>query len=274
MPDTVESLGIQFKWTNPLGFGLLNFAGRNHKKIITIDSSICYIGGINFSDHNFTWHDMMLRIENDSVASFLEKDFLNTWARKNQSISQAFPGIELFSLDGVDNSSFFNVLYEKIDSAKKSILVESPYLTFPFYGKLRAAKKRGVKIDLIIPQENNKGFVQIYNQWEAVRSGIYLWQFRKSMHHLKALLVDDEILIIGSSNFDYISYHAQQEIQAVITEENLIKDFKETILEPDYNNSDLFYGQASKFIGPIIYILMKLIGALLVIFSKGFRKKS
>ncbi len=273
LDESVEPFGIQMKWTNPLGFGLLNYAGRNHKKIITIDGVICYIGGINFSDHNFAWHDMMLRIENEAVTGFLEQDFLKTWEGENQSVSQKLPGIELFSLDGADNSHFFKVLFERIDSAKETILIESPYLTFPLFEKLRAAKNRRVKIDLIIPQMNNKGFVQIYNQWEAVRSGFYLWQYREKMLHLKAILIDDETLFLGSSNYDYISVEVQQEIQAVITDKNIIRDFKEKILDPDYYNSDLFYGQVSSIKGRIIYILMKLVGTLLVKTSRRHKNK-
>lgn len=271
---TLPQLGIRFKWINPLGFLLSKYAHRNHKKIITIDDSVCYLGGINFGEHNFDWHDMMLRIENDSVTEFLKQDFLKTWDGENQSTSKKFPGIEIVTLDGFDNSNFFNILFEHFETAQKSILIESPYLSFPFFDVLRSAKKRGVKIDLIGPKQNNKGFMQIYTQWETKRSGVYLWRYRKNMTHLKAVLVDDKTLFIGSTNCDFISYHSQQEIQAIITDPNIIRDFKEKIFEPDYYNSDLDYGNVSPFLGRLIYFLMKLLGAILVKSAKRGSKKS
>ena len=264
--------GIKFKWTNPLGFMLFKYAHRNHKKIITIDDSICYVGGINFGDHNFEWHDMMVRIENDSITEFMKQDFLKTWVGENQSTSQKFPGIEIVALDGKNNSNYFDILLKHIESAEKTILVESPYVTFPFYKYLRAAKQRGVRVDLIGPKQNNKGFMQIYTQWETRRSGIYLWQYQPNMTHLKALLVDDKTLFIGSTNCDYISYYSQQEIQAIITDPEVIKDFKKDVFEPDYYNSNLFYGKVSPLLGRLVYVLMKLLGAMIVLFAKGSLK--
>ncbi|MCI0531698.1 MAG: phospholipase D-like domain-containing protein, partial [candidate division Zixibacteria bacterium] len=47
---------VRVKFVNPF-FGplLVKFVARDHKKMIVIDDHISYLGGLNFSDHNFSW---------------------------------------------------------------------------------------------------------------------------------------------------------------------------------------------------------------------------
>ena len=61
---------MQVKYGNPFGFSPRGWLTRNHKKLIVIDDRITYIGGINFSEHNAAWHDMMLRIDDVAVGRF------------------------------------------------------------------------------------------------------------------------------------------------------------------------------------------------------------
>ena len=57
------------------------------------------------------------------------------------------------------------------------------------------------------------------------------------MSYLKAILVDDDYLIAGSSNFDIISYRIQKELVAVISDRDVITAFKERVLRQDLQNS-------------------------------------
>jgi phosphatidylserine/phosphatidylglycerophosphate/cardiolipin synthase-like enzyme len=57
------------------------------------------------------------------------------------------------------------------------------------------------------------------------------------MSHLKAMLIDDEYLIAGSSNFDYFSYRIHQELLAVITAPEVIAQFRERVMIPDLSRA-------------------------------------
>jgi hypothetical protein len=46
------------------------------KKLALVDGRVAYLGGINFSEHNFAWHDMMFRFEDAGLAGFLASRFL------------------------------------------------------------------------------------------------------------------------------------------------------------------------------------------------------
>jgi cardiolipin synthase A/B len=247
MMSGLTDAGVHIRFTNPYGLAPRQMLSRNHKKLILIDGHIGYIGGINFSEHNAAWHDMMLRIEDRSAVEFLGQDFASTWNGKDEPSRRQFDQIELLATDGRSNGRAFARVIELIDRARRSIFVESPYVTFPFYERLRAATRRGVAVTIITPEQNNWRFFANYARLESARSGIDLRLYQRGMSHLKAMLVDDEYLIAGSSNFDYLSYRIHQELIAVITAPEVINDFRARIMLPDLSHSRAVECQASSF---------------------------
>src|SRR2546421_9365052 len=190
MMSELAGQGVEIRFTNPYGLSPRRLLSRNHKKLIVLDNRVTYIGGINFSEHNASWHDMMLRIEDDEVASFLREDFLATWAGHDRVAQQQFDGVELFTADGRSNRAAFQRLLDFIDGAQQSIFVESPYITFPFYERLRAATRPAVTVRIFTPEQNNWRFFANYARLESARSEIDLRLFQGGMSHLKAMLID------------------------------------------------------------------------------------
>ena len=236
MRSRLEAAGVAIRFTNPYGGSPRKLLSRNHKKLIVIDDRAAYIGGINFSEHNAVWHDMMLRISDANAVTFLRNDFQSTWKNQDQSARKEFDDIELLAADGRHNGFAFARVMNLIDDARSSIFVESPYVTFPFYERLRAATRRGVAVTILTPELNNWRFFANYARLESARSGIDLRLFR-GMSHLKAMLIDDESLVCGSSNFDYLSYRIHQELIAVITIPDVITDFRARVMMPDLMNA-------------------------------------
>src|SRR5438046_7009580 len=125
MRCALKAAGVAIKFTNPFGASPRKLLSRNHKKLIVIDESAAYIGGINFSEHNASWHDMMLRIEDEAVAGFLRQDFLATWDGRDRVAKGQFAGLDLFTVDGRTNRAAFQRVLDLIDGAQQSIFVES-----------------------------------------------------------------------------------------------------------------------------------------------------
>jgi cardiolipin synthase len=249
--------GVQVKFVNPVGLFYHKLLIRNHKKLVVIDDRIAYIGGINFSEHNFHWHDMMIRIENSRIAVFLKNDFLSTWKGKNQCISKDFKGIKFHIFNVYSKNCTHDAILELIKSAKRQIFVESPYLTFPYYDAFRELRNKGVRITVLAPEVNNWWVMRGYTSWESRRSGIDLRLYKNRMTHLKAMLIDDHILIVGSSNFDYLSYLSYQEVIAVIHDADVIEDFKKRVIEEDLKNSRKFDGEVNPLKGRISHLGIK-----------------
>ncbi len=237
MIHKLKAAGVAISFTNPYGLSPRRFLSRNHKKLIVIDNTTGYIGGINFSEHNAAWHDMMVRIDDAEAVAFLSGDFLSTWNGLNHIAHRRFDRAEFFTLDGHTNYQAFERVLHLIDAAQDSIFVESPYITFPFYERLRAAARRGTDVKIVTPEQNNWSCFANYARREAARSQIDLRLYQGRMSHLKAMLIDDAYLIAGSSNFDYLSYRLYQEIIGIFTHAQVIKEFRERVVLPDLAHS-------------------------------------
>ena len=222
--------GVGVRVTNPLRGNPLRYGLRNHKKLIVADD-VSYIGGLNFSDHNFAWHDLMLRIEGGEAASFLAADFQSTWDGGAILKSCTFGDMILICLDGRTNDAGFRPLFDAIGGAKRQIVVISPYLSFPFIDHLGEAARRGVAVEVLTPLPNNKPLVRNYLIAACERAGLCV-RLTPEMSHLKAMLLDDELLALGSSNFDFPSYYSMEEFLALIRSPSLVSSFKAQVLVP------------------------------------------
>jgi len=234
--EAAKSKGIQIKYTNPLGFLFLKYPRRNHKKMIVIDGEKMFIGGINFSNHNFEWHDFMLYLEKKSLSQTIEKDFLKTWSGTNQSIEINDGLSKIFFFDGYKSKYVYDEFFKHISSARKSINVLSPYVSNPLLSFIKNKVSKEVSVKIITPSVNNKSIFKHLLVRELKHKYFKLLEYQKGMSHLKAILIDDEKLIIGSSNFDFISYYYEQEVVLVTTAEEIVEEFKNKILEPDLNH--------------------------------------
>ncbi|PYS21066.1 MAG: phosphatidylserine/phosphatidylglycerophosphate/cardiolipin synthase family protein [Acidobacteria bacterium] len=267
MISELKQAGVQIGFTNPYGLSPRKLLSRNHKKLIIIDHDVAYLGGINFSEHNAAWHDMMLRIDNAEAVDFLSDDFAASWNGEDRLARELTNDLELFTLDGRRNRPFFQRVLDLIDEARDSIFVESPYITFPFYEHLRDATRRGVDVKIVTPKANNWSYFANYARLESARSQIDLRLYRDGMSHLKAMLIDDEYLVAGSSNFDYFSYRIYQEIVAVFTDAHLIADFRERVMLPDLANSVAVDCHASELSKQWLGVQMRMLDAAMTILT-------
>lgn len=268
MFDALGKSGARVRFTNPAGFLYVRMPARNHKKLIVIDERVSYIGGFNFSDHNFAWHDLMVRIEDPDVARFLRADFDATWDGQPKASVGKFRDTAMYMLDGVSNEQTFAGIIELLTSAKRSLHIVSPYLTFPFCEALATLPKRGVTVTLVTPRDNNKGTIRDYLLWDAHRYGFDVRLF-DGMSHMKAALIDDDHLIVGSSNFDFLSYRIEEEIVGVISETSVIEAFKRDVLEPDLARCIPYAETPSARKGITAYAALKVVDRLAVL-SRAF----
>jgi cardiolipin synthase len=226
----LASGGVGVRRTNPIAGRLHRYGLRNHKKLIVADK-VAYIGGVNFSDHNFDWHDLMLRIEGAGPTDFLAADFDAAWESRAGLRQARFGDLSLYALDGRHNAAGFADLFNAIACAERRIDVISPYLSFPFAEALGAAARRGVGVEVLAPSANNKPMVRHYLLDAARRLGLAV-RLVPAMFHLKAMMIDDRLLVLGSSNFDFPSYYSMEEYLALIEEPGLIGAFRDTVLRP------------------------------------------
>ena len=228
----LRARGVGVRFSNPLGPSPANLVRRNHKKIAVFDDRIAYLGGINFSEHNFAWHDMMFRVECENLATVLTEDFLATWDGRSRARDHLAGPLRVISLNGKENQAGMQPIVQAMAKAARTIDVVSAYLSTPFTDHLAQASERGVRVRVLTPAENNKPNLARHILEAAHRGGFEVFRCA-GMSHLKAMVIDDELLIVGSSNFDFMSYHILEELVVMTRESRMIAAFIERVWRPD-----------------------------------------
>ncbi|WP_237392239.1 cardiolipin synthase [Aurantiacibacter rhizosphaerae] len=213
----------------PLGLGFLvghRLDLRNHRKIAVIDGRITYCGSQNCADPAFLvkesfapWVDILIRFEGP-VARQAEIMFASAWTfETGEDCRTAFEeeapapspngfkviatGTGPLSPRGTMTHMFVSVLA----AAQARVTITTPYLAPdpPLLSALIAAARRGVEVQLILPRRNDSRVVGAISRAyypELARAGVRIFEFCGGLLHAKTIVVDDGLVLIGSSNMD------------------------------------------------------------------------
>ncbi|MFC4565715.1 phosphatidylserine/phosphatidylglycerophosphate/cardiolipin synthase family protein [Nocardiopsis mangrovi] len=215
------------------GLLLLNVrkSGRDHRKILAVDSEVAFIGGYNVGDaYATTWRDTHVRLAGPSVWE-LENAFRDFW---NANRRAALP-----ELDDVGSGDWdprirahrnvpellvfpIRAMYlEAIDRARDRIYITQAYF-IPDREILRAliaAARRGVDVRILVPANSN----HVVADWLSrgfyaalLRGGVGLWLFQDAMVHAKIATIDGQWSTIGTANVDRLSLTGNYEINVEI----------------------------------------------------------
>ena len=233
----LRGAGVGVRFSNPLGPSPTKIVRRNHKKIAVFDGRVAYLGGINFSDHNFAWHDMMFRVECDELGELLDTDFLASWSGRPLAKDSTVGPLRIISLNGRANARGLLPVLDAMDGAWHSIDVVSAYLSHPFTRHLAPARARGVAVRVLMPALNNKPNLARHVIEAGSRAGFDVLRYSGGMSHMKAMLIDGELLVAGSSNFDFMSYHILEESIVLTRDRGMIEAFLDRVWTPDLANA-------------------------------------
>lgn len=227
--------GVRIVVTNPMGSLWRKYPFRNHKKMMVVDDQ-GFLGGINLSEHNFRWQDLMMRTDCPALVDALAQDFYRTLDGVNASHVRSTPLGRLFFLDGRRSRSEYDALFDIIGRARESVDVVTPYVTDPLLRRL-AELPPSVRVRVINPAHNNKAVLQQALFRAASGSNLEIFLYQPEMCHVKAILVDGSQLILGSCNFDLVAYDLQQELVLCTEDPALVDQFRQRVLAPLLANS-------------------------------------
>ncbi len=247
MFEDLEKNGVKIKRTNKLGVLMMKILRRNHKKIVIIDGA-AFIGGFNISEHNFEWHDFMVKITGREVG-WLLNDFNNTWdGKRYKSNNTILTGRRLFK---IYKQCLFN--------AKREVLITSPYiLDKPSVDLFLRVAKKGVKVKVLTLKKNNFlnfRLTKTYLINKMLRHGIEVYYYKRFSHG-KCLLVDGTAAIFGSSNFGYQGRMTQEDVCMLSNNAALIKSFETRLFNKDLASSVKAGYESSNHIGSFMASLL------------------
>lgn len=215
----------------------LNF--RNHRKILVIDNKVAFTGGVNVSDKYIKrenglgkWKDVHLKLEgpivNDLHMVFL-KDYFFASKKADFHTSDFLSEQEMAgSVDaqvvaGGPDSNHPTIMQQYIgmmNQAKRSICIANPYFVpgEAFLQSLKISALEGVDISLLVPKKSDSKaakFAMFSHFEELLNVGVKIY-LRDDFSHSKIMIVDDDLVSIGSGNFDIRSFELNYETNVLI----------------------------------------------------------
>lgn len=237
---------------------------RNHSKIAVIDGRIGYIGGMNIGQEYIRgrkrltpWRDTHLRVEGTSAGS-METTFLLDYAYASGQVdhvdhlSRFFKPAELFNgntamqlLTSVPRPGKYHIhnAYAKmIASAERYLFIHTPYLIpdRTLLDTLVNAAASGVDVRIMLPGIPDKAFVyyaSLYYARKLFEQGVKIYLYNGFLHS-KMVLVDGQVLSIGSANMDIRSLYLSYEANVCIYDRKLAEEQREQY-EKDIQNCRL-----------------------------------
>ncbi|HWS40445.1 MAG TPA: cardiolipin synthase [Arenimonas sp.] len=232
---------------------------RSHRKIVVIDGSVGFTGGINITDEenkklrDDAYEDLHFKITGE-IVRWLQLAFFEDWHYAGGQIpiladywptptagdiaTQVLAAGPDTPWEPIHRAQVF-----AINNAKKKIVLATPYFV-PSNAALMAlgsAALRGIDVVLIVPKRSDSYIVSLATQSyfdELSLSGVRIYQY-PHMLHTKALLIDEDAVIVGSSNFDQRSFRLNFELSLLI-EDNKVAGQLARILFGYVEQSQLF----------------------------------
>ena len=236
----LREAGAEVAWFHPLKLGHLLWRPtlnlRTHRKIAIIDGRTGFTGGVNISDTQSerasaaAFHDLHLRLEGDVVRA-LQLAFAEDWhyatgrklADRAHWPTQPAGAIRCQLVpSGPDNplAPIHRLYVEALHNAKHRVWMMTPYFVpdAAVLLALSSAALSGLDVRLLLPRRNDSPLVRACARSfypELLAAGVRVFEFQPRMLHGKALLVDDEIAIIGSANVDPRSFWLNFELSVL-----------------------------------------------------------
>ena len=223
---------------------------RNHRKVIVIDGSISYIGGMNISNNYFInpkWRDTHLRIQGQGALG-LQACFLIDWYSSGKPLlddKKYFPETKDFTQNlmqiatGGPYSLYHNLLLATINiifGAKKYIYLQTPYFlpNESLLQALQAAALNGIDVRLMVSKRSDSPYVDPASRSyysDLLEAGMKIYELHGKFLHAKTLVSDDMLSVIGSANLDFRSFETNFEINCYLYDPTIARQNKELFLQ-------------------------------------------
>jgi len=224
---------------------------RTHRKILVVDGSVGFIGGVNIGERFKHWEDLHLMVEDGAIVRSFAKSFLKSYKISGGKDVLIIPrkapsNMNILLLDHwpIKRATHLKRFYKQAcKRAEKSIVIATPYFA-PHLWLLRALKKavkRGVAVHVILPRETDVGLLNIANR-VFVDLGHHLgikFYLLPQMIHAKALLVDEREGLVGSNNIDAQSFDYNAEASVAFEDSGMVGDLK--LILDNWKSRSVFY---------------------------------
>lgn len=234
-----------------LGFRV-NPLCRLHRKIVVVDGETAFVGGINFAEDQEcergpeSKQDYAIEARGPVVRDV--DHFCHStggdralprrrpyWLRRfPRSMLHPKAGMQALFVtrDNAEHPTDIETLYRlAFRKARRDITIANAYFFpgFRFLRDLCRARRRGVRVRLILQGRPDKGYPQVATEtlYETLLgSGIEVFNYEERALHAKIAVVDDDWATVGSSNLDPTSFTLNLEANLVVRDREFARELR------------------------------------------------
>jgi cardiolipin synthase A/B len=266
-------------------YSLARVNNRTHRELLVIDGAIAFVGGAGVADwwaypkgRRPPWRDTMARIEGPVVAA-LQGVAAENWL---ECCGEILTGPEYFpDLHRAGDATAFVIRSSPSDRATTSrvafqLLMEGAdstvHISTPYFlpdrslrRALRGIARRGVAVTVIVPgAHTDQRWVRLASRrmWgELLEAGIRIFEYEKTMTHVKVLVVDGLWSVLGTTNIDNRSFEHNDEINVALLDTavaaRLLTDFDQDLADSREITLERWRRRPlwEKIAGPFVWIL-------------------
>ncbi len=236
MLDEMKASGVEIEHYHPLRwYNLGRMNNRTHRKLLVVDGKVGFTGGVGIADpwagdaqDPDHWRDSHYRLEGPAVAQ-MQAAFMDNWIKTSGKVLQGteyFPPLapvgdalaQVFTSSPSGGGDSMQLMYLlSITAAEHTIDLAAAYFVPDELTRraIRSALARGVKVRIIVPGKKVDALVvrqASRSDWgELLQAGAAIYEYQPAMFHCKAMIVDSQLVSVGSTNFDNRSFRLNEE---------------------------------------------------------------
>lgn len=244
MIGQLERAGVQVAWFRPVRPGHLQKVNhRTHRKILLIDGNIGFTGGVGIADQwdgnaqdKKHWRETHCRVKGP-VCADLFAGFASNWLEATgQSLAVvprsapagSTPALVTASTVGPRPTTMEQLFAKAIVASRQRLWITTAYFIpdSSFVELLIAAAARGVDVRVITngPSTNHKltrrAGQATYDT--LIEGGVKIYEYQRTVLHVKAMTVDRSWGMLGSANFDNRSLVLNDELNLSFIDPKLV----------------------------------------------------
>jgi cardiolipin synthase A/B len=244
--ETLRKAGVEVgRFHEMKHYGIEEINYRTHRKLLVVDGKVGYLGGIGIADHwlgnadsEEHWRDTQIEVRGPAVDA-IEATFHENWIEVGGTVVP-IDSVEIGAAPAGDSQSIvirsaasgdaneLKLAYLlTIGSARRTLDIQSPYFIpdESTLWSLEDARRRGVRVRLLtegdITDAKPVKFASRATYAGLMAQGVEIYEYQPTMMHVKAMIADGIVSMVGSANFDNRSLELNEELVALIRDPGL-----------------------------------------------------
>jgi len=232
----MKDAGVSIQMYRPLRwYNITRLNNRTHRKLLVVDGKLGFTGGVGIADlwtghaqDPDHWREAHFRVEGPAVAQ-MQATFNDNWIKTTGELLNGpdyFPPLpqagdmdaHLFMASPAGGSESMHLMYlMAIAAATQGIDLAASYFVPDklIIQALIEARRRDVRIRVLVPGRHiDSQTVRLASKalWgPLLEAGVEIYEYQPTMLHVKLLIVDRELVSVGSTNFDIRSFRLNDE---------------------------------------------------------------